>query len=254
MTPEVARLANLIASAQRIMLVTGAGVSTHAGIPDYRGPNGVWRTQRPVEYGDFVRSHDKRVEYWSQKLAAASALADAEPTAAHAAAVRLEGAGKLEAVVTQNVDGLHSAAGTSGAKLIEVHGTAREAMCLDCGARGAIEPFLDAFASSGEPPVCEVCGGHVKPATISFGQSLDPVSIARAAQATDRCDLVIALGSTLSVYPAAAIPLDAAQRGVPYVIVNLGATDHDHLPTVSLRIEGDVGHVFPEAVDDALGR
>lgn len=253
-TPDVVRMANLIASAHRIMLVTGAGISTRSGIPDYRGPNGVWRTQRPVEFGDFLRSEDKRVEYWRQKLAAAEVLAGAEPTEVHDAAVRLERAGKLEAIVTQNIDGLHTAAGTSSGVVIEVHGTAREAACLDCGRRDDIRPFLDEFAATGIAPRCPVCGGLVKPATISFGQALDPLTVARAAQAAERCDLVIALGSTLSVYPAAAIPLEAASRGVPYVIVNLGPTDHDRLPTVSLRIEGDVGDVFPAAVADALDR
>lgn len=252
--PEVARLANLLAASQRIMLVTGAGVSTRAGIPDYRGPNGVWRTQRPVEFGDFLRYEDKRVEYWEQKLTSSTALAAARPTDVHAAAVRLEEAGRLEAIVTQNIDGLHTDAGSNSANVIEVHGTARQASCLDCGHRGDIEPFLEDFASTRMPPVCPVCGGLVKPATISFGQALDPLTIARASQAADRCDMVVALGSTLSVYPAAAIPLEAAQRGVPYVIVNLGPTDHDHLPMVSLRIDGDVSEVFPLAVDDALDR
>ena len=254
MTPEVARLANLLAASQRTMLVTGAGVSTRAGIPDYRGPNGVWRTQRPVEFGDFLRYEDKRVEYWEQKLTSSTALAAARPTDVHVAAVRLEEAGRLEAIVTQNIDGLHTDAGSSSASVIEVHGTARQAACLDCGHRGDIEPFLEDFAVTKLPPVCPVCGGLVKPATISFGQALDPLTIARASQAADQCDLVVALGSTLSVYPAAAIPLEAAQRGVPYVIVNLGPTDHDHLPIVSLRIDGDVSEVFPLAVDDALDR
>lgn len=247
-------MANLIASAHRIMLVTGAGISTGAGIPDYRGPNGVWRTQRPVEFGDFVRSNEKRIEYWEQKLVSSAALAEARPTEVHRAAVDLEEAGKLEAIVTQNIDGLHADAGTSSDALVEVHGTARRATCLDCGRGDDIEPFLTTFAETRTPPVCDECGGYMKPATISFGQALDPLTIARAAQASDRCDLVIALGSTLSVYPAAAIPLEAAQRGVPYVIVNLGPTDHDRLPSVSLRIEADVTDAFPAAVADALDR
>lgn len=254
MTPDVVRMANLIASAHRIMLVTGAGISTRSGIPDYRGPNGVWRTQRPVEFGDFVRSEDKRIEYWDQKLSSSRVLATARPTDVHLAAVRLEDVGKLEAIVTQNIDGLHGDAGSSSSRIVEVHGTSREASCLSCGTRGPIEPYLEEFASTRRPPTCTECGGYMKPATISFGQALDPLTVARAAQAADRCDLVIALGSTLSVYPAASIPLEAAQRGVPYVIVNLGPTDHDRLPMVSLRIEGDVSEVFPAAVADALDR
>lgn len=254
MNAETARLANLIAASHRILLITGAGVSTGSGIPDYRGPNGVWQTQRPVEFDDFLASEDKRIEYWDQKLAAAPLILAARPGRVHAASVDLERAGRLSAIVTQNIDGLHTEAGSSSSVVIEVHGTGREAACLGCGVRGPIEPMLEAFESARRAPRCSVCGGLVKPATISFGQPLDPMTLARATQAADRCDLVIALGSTLSVYPAAAIPLDAAHRGVPYVIVNRGRTDHDDLPVVTLRIEGDVEEVFADAVADALAR
>jgi NAD-dependent deacetylase len=253
MIPEVARLANLIAASRRIMLVTGAGISTGSGIPDYRGPSGVWQTRRPVEFQDFVESEERRVEYWDQKLASAPSIESAAPGPVHRAAVALESADKLEAVITQNIDGLHTLAGTSGSMLIEVHGTATEAACLVCGERSPIRPHLDAFAATRIPPLCEACGGLLKPATISFGQQLDGVTLARASQAADRCDLVVALGSTLSVYPAAEIPLRAARRGVPYAIVNLGRTDHDDLAAVSLRIEADVGAAFGAAVEDALG-
>ncbi|MFO7701121.1 MAG: Sir2 family NAD-dependent protein deacetylase [Acidimicrobiia bacterium] len=254
MNAETARLANLISASHRILLITGAGVSTGSGIPDYRGPNGVWQTQRPVEYGDFLASEDKRIEYWDQKLAAAPFILAAKPGRVHCASVDLERAGRLGAIVTQNIDGLHTEAGSSSSVVIEVHGTGREAACLGCGVRGPIEPMLELFASTRRAPRCSQCGGLVKPATISFGQQLEPMTLARAAQAADRCDLVVALGSTLSVYPAAAIPLDAAHRGVPYVIVNRGRTDHDDLPAVTLRIEGDVEEVFAEAVADALSR
>ena len=253
MIPEVARLANLIAASHRIMLVTGAGISTESGIPDYRGPAGVWQTQRPVEFHDFVESEDRRIEYWDQKLAAAPSIEAAAPGPVHRAAVALEAADKLEAVVTQNIDGLHSDAGTSRSILIEVHGTATEASCLACGERSPIRRHLDAFAETRVPPRCDACGGLLKPATISFGQQLDPLTMARASQAADRCDLVVALGSTLSVYPAAEIPLRAARRGVPYAIINLGRTDHDGLAPVSLRIAADVGAAFGAAVEDALG-
>jgi len=255
MTPDIARLANLIAASDRILLVTGAGISTSSGIPDYRGPQGVWKTQRPVEFHDFVRSEDKRVEYWDQKLASAPSIEAAQPGAVHRAAVELEQATKLEAIVTQNVDGLHTAAGSSASVVIEVHGTTREAGCLDCGNRTPIGPHLAAFEQTRTSPTCAECGGLLKPATISFGQQLDQLTVARALQAADACDLVVALGSTLSVYPAADIPLRAAsRRSVPYAIVNLGRTEHDRMPSVTLRVEGDVGDVFSEAVNDALGR
>ncbi len=255
MTPDTARLANLIAASDRILLVTGAGISTSSGIPDYRGPQGVWKTQRPVEFHDFVRSEEKRVEYWDQKLASAPSIEAAEPAVVYRAAVDLEQSGKLEAIVTQNVDGLHTAAGSSPRVVVEVHGTTREAGCLECGNRTPIGPHVQAFERTRTPPTCAECGGLLKPATISFGQQLDHMTVARAVQAADACDLVVALGSTLSVYPAADIPLRAASRtGVAYAIVNLGRTEHDRSPSVTLRIEGDVGDVFSVAVADALAR
>jgi NAD-dependent deacetylase len=254
MTPEAARLANLLAEASAVMLVTGAGISTGSGIPDYRGPQGVWKTSRPVEFGDFLSSEVHRIEYWNQKAESADLIRSAEPGPVHRAAVDLERAGKLEAIVTQNVDGLHGDAGSSPSVVIEVHGTTREAACLSCGKRIPVEEALAAFAATGTAPLCEECGGLLKPATISFGQRLDELTVARALHAADRCDLVVALGSTLSVYPAADIPLRAAVRGVPYAIVNRGRTEHDRHPAVSVRIDGEVGSVFGEVVADALGR
>jgi NAD-dependent deacetylase len=254
MTPETARLANLIADSASILVVTGAGISTASGIPDYRGPQGVWKTQRPVEFSEFLSSEARRIDYWDQKVAVVGVIEHASPGSVHRACADLEASGRLLAVITQNVDGLHSDAGTSASRLIEVHGTAREASCLSCGRRIPIRTAIDEFVSTRVPPRCEVCGGLLKPATISFGQQLDALAVSRASQAAERCDLVIALGTTLSVYPAAEIPLRAASRGVPYVVVNLGITDHDHHPQVTLRIEGDVSMIFPEAVLDALER
>ncbi len=248
---DTAALGDLIAGADEILIVTGAGVSTDSGIPDYRGPRGVWKTEQPVMYQDFVNDPDSRVEYWDQKLRAAEYFNDARPGAVHHACVELEEAGKLNALVTQNVDGLHAAAGITPDRLVEVHGTAMEVSCLGCGDRWPTQPHLDAFAASREAPVCD-CGGLLKSATISFGQQLDPMTLYRADQAAQAADLVIALGSTLSVYPAAEIPLIAARRGVPYAIVNRGETEHDDSIYLTLRIEGDVSVVFPTAVSAAL--
>lgn len=245
-------LAELIANASAALIVTGAGISTSSGIPDFRGPSGVWTTQRPVDFSDFLTSEESRVEYWEQKVVSASYMDGAVPGRVHTACVELERGGKLEAIVTQNIDGLHSDAGSSLAKVVEVHGTARESGCLDCGSRTPVGPHLAAFSLTKIPPECAECGGMLKPATISFGQALDQVVIHRAVRAAESCDLVVALGTTLSVYPAADIPLRAAGRGVPYVIVNQGQTDHDNLPSVALRIDGDVGEVFGMAVEDAL--
>lgn len=252
MDPQTACLADLIGAADRILVFTGAGISTDAGIPDYRGPSGVWKTQQPVQFSSFLESEDQRTRYWEQKVHSWKTVGSARPTAVHDAITELDGAGKLEAVVTQNVDGLHILAETTRTRVLEVHGTAREAGCLECGARSPIEPHLATFEDSGVPPICADCGGLLKPATISFGQSLDPLTLARSIQAADRCNLVVALGTTLSVHPAASIPLRAAERGIPYVIVNQGPTDHDRHPTVTIRIEGAVGPIFAAAVARAL--
>lgn len=252
MSSDTEKLADLIRGSDAILVMTGAGVSTASGIPDFRGPNGIWNTMRPVYYKDFLRSEDARIEYWNQKVMAAPVFRDAEPNAVHHACVELERAGKLELLVTQNVDGLHAAAGSTKEFLVEVHGTSTEAMCLACDRRTPIDEQVAEFEETHVPPVCESCGGFVKPATISFGQRLEPSTLLRASMAADKCDLVIALGSTLSVYPAADIPYEPVKRGVPYVIVNMGATDHDHWNGLTLRIDGDVTDVFPTAVRAAV--
>jgi NAD-dependent deacetylase len=244
-------LSALIAASDAILIVTGAGVSTETGIPDFRGPQGVWNTQRPVMYQDFVANEQDRVLYWDQKVAAAVHIDAAMPGAVHRACVVLQEVGKLEAIVTQNIDGLHTIAGSPAGKVVEVHGTGRQAACLTCRERTPIGPHLEAFTESRVPPRCH-CGGLLKPATISFGQQLDRMVMYNAMQAADACDLVIAMGTTLSVYPASDIPLQAARRGVPYVIINQGETDHDGYPFVTLRIEAAVGPTFSQAVKLAL--
>jgi NAD-dependent deacetylase len=244
-------LAGLIASAARILVFTGAGISTTSGIPDYRGPQGVWKTRRPVYYQEFMESAEHRVAYWQQKMEDAATWGAAGPNEVHRAIVRLEEADRIEMVVTQNVDGLHALAGTSRDHLVEIHGTNLEVECQSCGARSEPEPHFASFRETGVPPVCE-CGGILKTATISFGQGLRSADMARAFEAADKCDLVLALGSTLAVNPAASIPLYATERGTPYVIVNQGATDHDQLRAVTLRIEGDVSSIVPVAVELAL--
>jgi NAD-dependent deacetylase len=245
------RLAGLIADAGRILVFTGAGISTASGIPDYRGPQGVWNTRRPVFYQDFMRSADARRTYWQQKLEDHAEFGAASPNATHEAVAALEEVGKIEMVVTQNVDGLHAAAGTTASRLVEIHGTVRLVECQSCGERTDPEPHFSTFVATGEVPTCH-CGGYLKSATISFGQSLRSVDLGRARTAGENADLALALGSSLVVYPAAEIPLHAAETGAPYVIVNRGETDHDRNPLVTLRIEGDVTDVVPTAVRMAL--
>ena len=242
----------LLRTSSRILVLTGAGISTASGIPDFRGPGGVWTRRRPVYYDAFMSSEAARVEYWDFKLETWTIYKAARPKAVHHAIVALERADKIVAVITQNVDGLHRAAGTSPGRLVEVHGTDLLVECQRCHATTDPGPLFAAFAATRQPPVC-ACGGLLKPATISFGQQLSPDSLERANRAAGDADLVVALGSTLSVYPAAAIPLIAAERGVPYVIVNRGPTDHDGHPAVTLRLEGDVTGIVPEAVERALG-
>jgi NAD-dependent deacetylase len=248
----IRRLSRLISEANGILVFTGAGISTASGIPDYRGPHGVWRTRRPVFYDAFMSSPTARAEYWRQKLEDREAFGSARPNEVHRAIVRLERSGKVNLVVTQNVDGLHAEAGTSAQRLIEVHGTNRVVQCQSCGERSNPSPHFAAFAQTGEAPVCG-CGGYLKPATISFGQQLRAVDLARAFEAAKTCDLVVALGSTLAVTPAADIPMAGARHGAPYVIVNQGPTEHDRSPFVTLRAEGDVSTIFPAAVATALG-
>jgi len=234
-----------------MMIFTGAGISTGSGIPDFRGPQGVWTRRQPVYFNDFLASEAARIEHWDYKLEGWDGFRNARPNAVHHAIVALENAGKVLAVVTQNIDGLHAFAGTRQDRLVELHGTNLLVECVSCKSRSDPEPHFEFFRTNRKPPRCD-CGSFLKPATISFGQSLDPQVLERARAAAMQADLVVALGSTLSVYPAASFPLMAAQRRVPYAIINRGATDHDHESSVSLRIEGDVADIFPAAVEAAL--
>ncbi len=248
MTP----FADLLRSARSILVITGAGISTASGIPDFRGPNGVWTRRRPVYYDEFLASEAARVEYWDFKLETWEIYKQARPNAVHESMVALERAGKIAAVVTQNVDGLHRRAGTSPHLLVELHGTDLLVECQRCHATSEPAPHFAAFQATRRAPRC-ACGGLLKPATISFGQPLRSADLDRAARAAAKADLVVALGSTLAVYPAASVPLAAAERGIPYVIVNRGETAHDDHPAVTLRLDGDVTEIVPDAVRLALG-
>lgn len=245
------QLIDLIKNAQKILIFTGAGISTASGIPDFRGPNGVWKTRQPVYYQDFMASEEARKEAWDQKLESWESFKNARPNAVHRAIVDLEIANKVECVVTQNIDGLHAKAGTSSTRLVELHGTNAEIECQTCGERSAPEQHYHFFMATGKPPVCS-CGGYLKTATISFGQNLREQDLQRATIAAHNADLAISLGSTLSVYPAATFPLFVAERGHPYIIINQGETDHDTCTDLTLRLEGDITNIFPPAVALAL--
>jgi NAD-dependent deacetylase len=253
MSAPEARLAELLDAAHQIVFFTGAGVSTGSGIADYRGPQGQWKTKEPVYFQDFMASEAARREYWEQKLETWPEISGARPNAAHRAIVDLERAGKVLAVVTQNIDGLHEKAGTACERLVEVHGTNLKVECMSCHELSEPGEHFKRFAVLRQPPSCARCGGYLKPATISFGQGLDEQTMRRAMEAAMTTDLAVALGSSLSVQPAASFPLVAAQRGVPYVIVNRGVTEHDALGAVTLRIDADVTEVLPRAVAACLG-
>jgi NAD-dependent protein deacetylase/lipoamidase len=242
----ITELTALLKRARRVLAFTGAGISTGSGIPDFRGPKGVWQTRAPTYYQDFIASERARCEYWEFKLESWHVFRDARPNEAHLALVELERIGKLEALVTQNVDGLHQAAGTSQKLLIELHGTNSEVECIGCGKREPPQRSMDDFAASRRPPRCLGCDGLMKPAVVMFGQALVPEHLERAREAAESADLILALGSSLVVTPAANIPLFGAQRGTPYVIVNQGETPHDEVAT--LRIDDDVGKVLAPAV------
>lgn len=244
-------LVHYLQQAQNILAFTGAGISTGSGIPDFRGPQGVWKTRQPVYYQDFMRSEAARIEHWDYKLEAWQAFRDAKPNAVHRALFDLEKSERLCMLVTQNVDGLHEAAGTSRDRLVEIHGTNAWIECQTCHALTEPAPHFAWFAEHRTGPRCS-CGGFLKPATISFGQAMREKDMTRAYEAAQNADLVIAMGTTLSVQPAASVPLVAAERGIPYIVINRGATDHDGHPALTLRLEGDVVDIFPPAVDRSL--
>jgi NAD-dependent deacetylase len=248
MNEPIDKLAEYLRRANQILIFTGAGVSTGSGIPDFRSPQGLWQRRKPVYYEDFMRSEAARIEHWDFKMEMWKTLRDARPNAVHRAVAKLEQLGKIHTVVTQNIDGLHEKGGTSPGKLVELHGTSSWIECQTCHELYDPEPHFAHFARTKKAPLCS-CGGYLKTATISFGQNLNPEDMLQAQEAARETDLVVALGSSLSVYPAADIPLMAAEHGAPYIIINRGPTDHDHRPFVVLRLEGDVVDLFPPAVD-----
>ena len=246
-------LVEAVSLAHRALVFTGAGMSTASGIPDFRGPQGTWKQRRPVLFQDFLASEQARREHWRYKAAGHLEFAQARPNAAHRALVALERLGKLDTLVTQNVDGLHLDAGHDPARVVELHGTNRAVECLSCGDRSAPEPALREFEATGDCPRCGSCGGVLKTATVSFGQPMPQEELQRALLAASQADLVLAVGSTLEVRPAADVPLAAAGNGARYAIINRGPTAHDRL--ADLRLEGEVTALLPalaSAVEAAL--
>jgi NAD-dependent deacetylase len=241
-----ADLARMIDQARRVVVFTGAGISTESGIPDFRSPGGVWSRMKPIYFQEFVSDPAKRREAWRRTFTGAAGWTGASPNAGHFAVARLVAAGKAIAVITQNVDNLHQDSGVPEGKVIELHGNASYAACLDCGERHELADLKDSFLKAGEIPYCRACGGLVKSATISFGQSMPTEPMARAQRASLGCDLFLVLGSSLVVYPAAGFPMIAKRNGAQLAIVNREATElDDH---ADLVLNEEIGDVMTEVV------
>jgi NAD-dependent deacetylase len=237
MNTDATRARGWIDAARRVVVLTGAGISTESGIPDFRGPRGIWTKDRKAERLSNIHYYmsDPEIRKLSWRSRLDHPAWHAQPNAGHRALVQLERRGMLHALVTQNIDGLHQRAGSSPEKVIEVHGTMREVVCMRCGWRGAMEPVLDRVRAGEEDPPCEACGGILKSATISFGQSLVPAVINRAMRAAEEAELLLAVGTSLQVYPVAgAVPL-AKASGARVIIVNAEPTPFDDLADCVLR-------------------
>jgi len=252
---EVERARALLERARRVVVLTGAGISTDSGIQDFRGPQGLWTTNPEAEkmatLHVYVSDPDVRRRSWQNRLT--SPMWDSQPNAGHAALVALERSRRLDTLVTQNIDGLHHKAGSDPDRIVEIHGTGREVMCLTCGDRQPAEPVHDRVRAGEADPAClavgddgGVCGGILKSATISFGQSLVPEDLVRAEVAAERCDLLLAVGSTLGVFPAAGMVPIAVRHGAVVVIVNGAPTEMDELADVV--VYGSISEVLPAMV------
>jgi NAD-dependent deacetylase len=242
MTP----LAQMIADARRVVVFTGAGISTESGIPDFRSPGGVWSRMKPIRFQDFVADPDKRREAWERAFSGRAGWVGREPNAGHHAVARLIAQGKAACVITQNVDNLHQDSGVPPEKVVELHGNASYAKCLECGERHELADLKVGFLKAGEIPYCRVCGGLVKTATISFGQPMPLEPMKRAEEETLACDLFLVLGSSLVVYPAAGFPLLAKRNGAALAIVNREPTDLDAY--ADLVLHDEIGQVMSAAV------
>ena len=243
---DIATIRGWLRAARRVVVLTGAGISTDSGIPDFRGPNGVWTRNPEAEklstIQNYVADPEVRRKSWQSRLAHPAFTA--QPNAGHAALVELERHGKLHALITQNIDGLHLRAGSSPELVIEVHGNLQKVVCLDCGWKGPMQETLDRVRAGEEDPECRACGGILKSDTISFGQALVPEVIERAMRVAEQADFMLAVGSTLQVYPVAhAVPL-AKSNGARVVVVNAQPTQFDAIADAVIR--EPIGTVLPQ--------
>ena len=244
---KVDDLRELIAGAERVVIFTGAGISTESGIPDFRSPGGVWTRFKPIMFNDFMSSAEMRRESWRRKMETDKTMTAAEPNRGHMAVASLVSRGKCTAIITQNIDGLHQVSGVPDEQVIELHGNSTYAKCLDCGTRMELGPLMADFARDETMPVCPSCQSeYVKTATISFGQSMPEEEMRRAEIATHNCDLMIAIGSSLQVYPAAGFPVMAKKIGAKMAILNREPTDLDSY--ADLVVHEEIGPTLGAAV------
>ena len=248
MDDGVAEVRAWLREAERVVVLTGAGISTDSGIPDFRGPQGVWTknpgAERTATLQHYMADPEVRKQAWRNRID--SPAWSAEPNPGHHAIVALEQQGKLHTLITQNIDELHQQAGNDPTKVVELHGTMRHVMCMACGERAPMERALDRVRAGEEDPPCRTCGGILKSATISFGQNLVPDDLERAERAVNQCDLILAVGSSLTVYPAAGLVPLARSAGARIVIVNAEPTPYDDIADAVLG--GSISEVLPALV------
>ena len=239
----ITRLRELVESSRVIVPFTGAGISTECGIPDFRSPGGIWTKNQPILFDDFLASQDMRNEAWRRRFAMEEHFGGAKPGRGHRALASLYRAGKSPGVVTQNIDNLHQASGIAPDDVIELHGNSTYAVCLDCAKHYELSWVKERFTTSGgHAPDCPACDGHIKSATVSFGQSMPEAAMARADELTLACDLFIVVGSSLVVWPAAGFPVKAKRNGARLAIVNRESTEFDAM--ADLVIRDDIGTVL----------
>ncbi|WP_293608778.1 Sir2 family NAD-dependent protein deacetylase [Ponticaulis sp.] len=243
---DAAQLAEMIKSANRVLIFTGAGISTESGIPDFRSPGGVWSKMTPIYFQDFVASRDQRRESWRRVFNKTAGWTGAKPNTGHYAVAKLVDMGKVSCVVTQNVDNLHQHAGIDDDKVIEIHGNASYAKCLNCGKRYEFDALKPRYEAD-EDLTCLFCEGLLKSATISFGQAMPEEKMAFAEAEAEIADLCLAIGSSLVVYPAANIPIIAKQTGAQYAIINREPTDQD--PYADLVLNTEIGPLLSEVIE-----
>ena len=248
MDENINQVADMIAKAKKVVVFTGAGISTESGIPDFRGPGGLWTKYDPDDFtiDKFLGSHATRKKMW-QRLREGGLMEDAMPNAAHYAIVDLEKMGKLSALVTQNVDNLHQKAGSNPALIRELHGNMQMLVCLNCRERYPIAMIQEKYADSDNIPTCEYCRGILKPDVIFFGEALPQQTLTQALREAEECDLMMVIGSSLVVYPAAYVPIQARQAGADLVIINKGPTEQDHQADV--RIDAAAGETMTKILN-----